>query len=278
MLMTLDRSLQTQTSLDSEPMRALPGLELPGPRRVDSAAVHHHIVAWPEFVEVWLAKALQANASGVIPILASQLFTAHLAQLGRALGATRLALGPLHSAPAVAVARAIAPGLTVLPRALLEPDHTVDVTGDLLDLTQRADCPSRYVQGPVDARRLLFHEGAPVWFAGAPCTLGAVLNHLGVVVGFEALVDSKRRLEARCLSAESLYRKRALEAEWSRLVANGGWFHPHRRELDHTLRDIGRQVRGEVTLTPVVAAGGSEAAYQPALDDRQRLQSPAAAY
>lgn len=275
--MTLDRRQQTQVIVDGEQMRALPGLELPGRLRAEETAAHRHIVALPEFVEVWLGKALRANASGVIPVLASQLFTAHLAQLGRALGATKLALGPAYSAAAVSVARAIAPGLAVLPQALLEPNQTVDVTGDLLDLVERAAPASWHSAVPADAQRLLFHNGVPAWFAGTPCTLGNVLARLGVPAGFEALVESRRRLEARCLDAGSLARKRALDVEWSRVVATGGWFHPRRRELDRALRDIGRLVHGEVTLTPIVATGSSVALYRPAVDDRQGVESRAAA-
>lgn len=278
MMMTLDRNLQTHAILDGELRRALPGLELPGRRLAEGAGVRRHIVAWSEFVEVWLGKALQANASGVVQILASQLFTAHLAQLGRAIGATKLALGPLHSASAVAVARAMAPGLVVLPRALLEPDQTVDVTGDLLDLSKPAASGWCYAIGSGEPQRLIFRNGAPVWFAGAPCTLGSVLASLGVTVGFEALVDARRRLEARCLSAESFAAKRALDAEWSRLVTNGGWLHPRRRELDHALRDIGRQVHGEATLTPMVAAESSVVLYPPPAEGRPTVESRAVAY
>lgn len=275
--MTLDRRLQSPPIVDGDRMRALPGLELPGHRSSDAISAHRHIVAWPEFVEVWLGKALLANASGVIPVLASQLFAAHLAQLGRALGATKLTLGPAHSAPAVAAARAIAPGPAIVPRALLEPCLSVDVTGDLLglvhDVTYRPSSGDESWTG----QRLLFRHGAPVWFAGATCTLGSVLARLGVSEGFESLVESKRRLEARRLSAEPLAAKRALDAEWSRVVATGGWYHPRRRELDRALRDIGRQVHGEVTLTPTVAKGTGVEICRPAVDDRQTVESRVAA-
>lgn len=216
-----------------------------------------HIVAKPEFIGVWLSKALVANAIDVVPALAAQHFAVHLGQLARSWGATKLSLGPANVAPSAQAIRTVSPAIEILPTAALMPGSTIEVTSDLSEFF--ADIPR---DGQAETRhrgsyQVMFRDGMPTRFDGAAATTGAILSRLGLAEGFAALVLARRQLERQCLGASDFARKRALDVEWSVQVSTLGWFHPRRRELDGALAHFARRVAGEAQLTLPALAGAS---------------------
>lgn len=247
-MMTHSRQQTPLVAVDYTPGKGRAGVELPYELPRGSTTKQHRVIARTEFVEVWLSKALLANANGFVPVLARQLFAAHLAQLGRAWGAAKLSLGPARSASGEAVVQALAPDLTISGESGLATGRTVLVTSDLLDIDEPQEFSNGQTAALLGSSRLAFRDGIPVRCGAERCTLGAILSRIGLDEGFAALVETHRHLEARCLGEGELARKRALDAEWARLVATAGWFHPRRRELDRSIAALEQKVHGEITL------------------------------
>lgn len=209
-----------------------------------------------EYHEVWLKKALAANAAGCARSLARQLIAAVVAQQAATLGCDAIVTGATDGATSAALTpiyERLAPGVRVLAPLTESGLSTMELaalrgrfTSPGVAITPAPPVMSETTQ---PALTVTFEAGAPVRLNGVPATLGETLAAFQPVGGLAALVNLHRDLEASGLAPAQLAEKRRLEQQWAALVCPGGWYQPQRRQLDAALARFQRGLDGEYTLT-----------------------------
>ena len=122
---------------------------------------------------------------------------------------------------------------------------------------------------------LTWQNGLPVALDGTQMPLDAIIEQLNVIAGangigkidifedgimglksreiYEApaatlLIKVHRDLEQYCLTKEEVQLKRQLDAQWSRMVYHGEWFHPLKNAIDAFIASTQTAVNGEYVI------------------------------
>lgn len=123
---------------------------------------------------------------------------------------------------------------------------------------------------------LRFTHGIPVAINGEACSMKELVMHLNSLAGsygigrFNGVEDTRlgvknhevreapaahvillarKHLEQLVLTSEELRIKHLMDAEWTRLVVQGGWYSDLKKAIDAFVAIISRPVDGEVTVT-----------------------------